>query len=121
MTAEVTCSSCTKDFNVFKTSADNSSELNLRSMNLLSYSKSLPIVRLNSTKVLEASLVNDFVALLLSLLRVMYALSPTFIPFFLLKDTQDGIVSFNVSLFFIVGSPFSILHIAEFVVPKSIP
>ena len=47
--------------------------------------------------------------------------SPIEMDFFLLKNTHDGIVSFKVSVFFILGSPLSILTIAEFVVPKSIP
>ena len=34
---------------------------------------------------------------------------------------KEGTVSFNVSDFLIVGTPFSILAIAELVVPKSMP
>ena len=110
-----------KDFKAFNTSDDNSSDVHPRPILELIYNLSVPIVRLNSTYVLESSTSQDFVALRLSLFISLYALSPTLMLFFFVIETQEGSVSFNVSVFFIIGSPFSILQIAELVVPKSIP
>ena len=110
-----------KDFRAFKTSAESSSELKERPINLLSYAVSKPIVRLNSRNTLPESEAHDFDARDLSNRKSLYAPSPTFTTFFLVKDTQDGSVSFKVSVFLITGSPFSILQMAEFVVPRSIP
>ena len=69
----------------------------------------------------ESAAVPAFEARLLSLFKALYAESPTRTVFFLLKLTHEGIVSLRVSVFLIVGSPPSILEIAELVVPKSIP
>ena len=121
MIADATFSSEINDFSVFNTSADNSSEENPRSIKELSYEVSSPIVRLNSIKTFSLPLFQDLVALDLSERKSLYAPSPIREIFFFVYDTQDGKVSFRVSVFLMTGSPFSILHIAELVVPRSIP
>ena len=79
------------------------------------------MVLLNSTNEFEASFFPILKALSLSFFMSLKAKSPAFILLRFVNATQDGIISFWKSVFIITGSPFSILHIAELVVPKSMP
>ena len=71
MTTEPNVSSVTKDFKVFSTSDDNSSDEKFLFKLVHEYLVSVAIVRLNSTYVLEASLCHDFVARRLSCFIVL--------------------------------------------------
>ena len=71
MTTEPNDSSVTKDFKVFSTSAESSSDEKSLLKLLHEYFVSVAIVRLNSTYVLEAPLCHDFVARRLSCFIVL--------------------------------------------------
>ena len=122
MTIAFTSSSRIYPFNAFNTSADNSSDENALPIFLYSYSMSVPIVRLNSSKALinEGSFSANVA--MLSLPRLLKDFVPTNDVPFLLNQTQDGVVSIpKPSLLIIVGSPFCIRAMADLVVPRSMP
>ena len=66
MTTDLKLSSCGKDFNVFKTSAERSSDKKSLDISEEKYFVSVPIVLLNSTKVLDSVLSPFFKATNLS-------------------------------------------------------